>query len=162
MGNTGLGYSRSNPKPLPIDDLYAWMPRFMASFEMAPESSCWTWRGTINPTSGYGVFQFGGEYFMAHRLVVGVYLGDIPDGLEPDHLCRNRRCVNPHHLQLVTYSENFVRGLPYRKRAHPPDACAHGHALTPENTYVAPRGTRDCRACGRDRSARYHAKQRAA
>ena len=77
-------------------------------------SGCWLWPGTCGPT-GYGVFNFRRDgrslSTPAHRAVYQALVGSIPDGLELDHLCRNRRCVNPEHVEVVTHRENVRRGI---------------------------------------------------
>lgn len=71
-------------------------------------SGCWGWNGYIHP-SGYACF--GKNSKLAHRHSYELYKGKIPDGLIIDHLCRNRSCTNPDHLEAVTYKENSIRGL---------------------------------------------------
>jgi hypothetical protein len=99
---------------------------------------------------GYG--KYSGR--QAHRVVYETLAGPVPDGLELDHLCRQKACVNPQHLEPVTHRENM------RRRFADYSVCKH--AYTPENTYVMPSGTRDCRACIRRRAAEYKARKRAA
>jgi len=97
---------------------------------------------------------------LAHRAVYEALVGPIPKGLSLDHLCRNRACVNPEHLEPVSLVENVMRGVsPHAVNARKTH-CAHGHAFTAENTYMV-RGERVCRACGRERSRTYIARKRA-
>lgn len=127
--------------------------------EYAPHlGPCWVWTGAIS-SEGYG--RCGSAY--AHRWSYEVFVGPIPEGLQIDHLCRVRKCVNPAHLEPVTQRENLLRGdgagARFARRTH----CSRGHALTPENTYAekASPGARMCLACkrlGRKRS--YEAKKR--
>lgn len=89
------------------------MERFWARFERAPDG-CWLWTGPLY-SNGYGEFNFDGRNRRAHRFAYDRLVGPIPDGLELDHLCRVRRCVNPAHLEPVTHEEN-VRRIPEHLR----------------------------------------------
>jgi hypothetical protein len=95
---------------------------------------------------------------MAHRVAYELVIGQIPAGLELDHLCRNVVCVNPAHLEPVTRAENM------RRRSAAQTHCKHGHEFTPENTYYYWHGGRHraCRACGRATVARYKQRKQAA
>ena len=92
---------------------------------------------------GYGQL----DRTLAHRLSYEAFVGVIPDGLTVDHLCRNRWCVNPWHLEPVTGLENGRRGeSPWAKNGRKTQ-CKRGHALTPDNVYITRTGSRSCRAC---------------
>ena len=83
-------------------------------------------------------------------------MGLIPEGLQIDHLCRNKECVNPDHLEPVTGSQNMKRipGQPFPARTSGMNVtgfCIHGHEYTPENTYTYPDGRTECRECKRSR-----------
>lgn len=123
---------------------------FWSRFVRKPDG-CWDWGGYINAT-GYGRTRFEGRMFLTHRLAYELAVGSIPDGLSLDHLCRNRQCGNPAHLEPVSPAENTRRGdhtnLGIRKREQ--THCKRNHEFNRQNTYLRPNGTRLCRACARD------------
>ena len=104
-------------------------------------TSCWLW--TAATRRGYGRFKWHGRLQEAHRVAYEVLRGGIPTYLECDHLCRVRSCVNPHHLELVTRSENIRRGDGGKRFTH----CRKGHSLTEENTIIQANGDHRCRIC---------------
>ena len=108
-------------------------------------SGCWEWLAGKDP-SGYGSVRWEGRTRGAHRVAYEVLVGPVPDGLELDHLCRNRACINPAHLEPVTRRENVRRGFGpagiCARRTH----CPRGHAYDQPNTLLY-RGKRYCRAC---------------
>jgi hypothetical protein len=105
---------------------------------------------------GYGSVSniMGKKSTKAHCIAYRLLVGEVPEGLELDHLCRNPRCCNPDHLDPVTHAVNMSRGA-HAMKTH----CKHGHEYTPENTYVNPRGSRECRVCIRDRMDRFKARR---
>lgn len=110
------------------------------------ENGCWVWQGSLNP-KGYGSCRLGKRTALAHRASYMVFVGPIPDGLTIDHLCRNRSCINPAHLEAVTHRENLLRGHTVTAANAAKTHCVHGHEFTPENTYLGPTGSRACRVC---------------
>jgi hypothetical protein len=108
---------------------------------------CWNWIG--GHSIGYGCLAWNGKRDWAHRISYILTFGSIPEGLELDHLCRNRSCVNPTHLEPVTHRENVYRGespMAYKKRQ---TVCVRGHSLDETNVYRIPSKptSRFCRIC---------------
>jgi hypothetical protein len=108
---------------------------------------CWEWLACRN-AFGYGVLKPPSfdKLMLAHRYTYELLVGPIPDGLQLDHLCRNRGCVNPAHLEPVTNRENCQRGQAgafYRNKTH----CPQGHPYDETNTYRTSVGGRMCKAC---------------
>jgi hypothetical protein len=119
--------------------------RFWAKVQKT--EGCWEWLGARTKAEGYGVYRLNNRNHVAHRVAYELNIGLIPEGMQIDHLCRNRLCVNPAHMEVVTNQVNQLRsngaGGVNARRTH----CAQGHEFTPENTYLNPRGDRNCRTC---------------
>ena len=94
------------------------------------DKGCWTYTKSLN--WGYGRIKIKGRMMRAHRVSYLLFVGCIPGNLEIDHLCRNKACINPTHLELVTHKINMNR-----RGYSPPtkDYCSRGHPRTPENLY---------------------------
>ena len=124
--------------------------RFMGKVKLS-ESGCLEWMGS--KVKGYGRFWAYGHYRMAHTYLYEYVFGNIPNGLQLDHLCRNEGCVNPLHLEPVTHRENVLRGLSpevSRQRQLAKTHCPHGHPYNKGNTYYRKdNGGRACRICRR-------------
>lgn len=127
--------------------------RFWTKVERIPEAGCWIWTGAT--ACGYGYLMDADQKVRpAHRISFEMHAGPIPVGLDLDHLCRVRCCVNPAHLEPVTRVVNISRGLSMEATRASKAAithCPNGHAYEGDNLYVHPRGARVCRACARDR-----------
>lgn len=119
--------------------------RFWPKVDKGGPDGCWLWTASFNPY-GYGQFYTGSRLGKAHRFAYELVVGPIPDGLELDHLCRNRGCVNPAHLEPVTHVENQRR----MRKSH----CFRGHAYDEANTLKLRDGKRQCRSCNRERMSR--------
>lgn len=117
------------------------------------EHGCWLWRAARSPHTGYAVFR--GEN--AHRFAYRHFVAAIPAGWVVDHLCRNRACVNPAHLDAVTHATNVLRGNWARA------ACKRGHAWTPDNVKFQKNGSVSafmCIECDRQRKREGAARRR--
>lgn len=108
--------------------------------------SCWEWTSLCHKT-GYGRFKLRGRMAVAHRIAYVNTVGEIDEGMELHHLCGNRRCVNPRHLQPLSKSAHAKIG-PLAQDESEKDCCPQGHPYSSENTYVW-RGSRFCRECRR-------------
>lgn len=115
-----------------------------------PNSGCWLWLGKLYKT-GYGRITANRKEFLIHRIVYQFAKGEIPITLEIDHLCRNRGCCNPDHLEAVTPKINMLRGISLWAKNARKVLCKNGHELTAENTYARrrERGSRACITCNK-------------
>jgi hypothetical protein len=127
---------------------------------LKPElGNCWVWTSALN-TKGYAQIGFKGRQPLVHVLVYGWEKGEIPSGYECDHLCRNRACVRPSHIEPVTRRDNILRGIGLAAENYRKTHCCNGHEYSKENTYIRPYGGRDCRICCRERTRQYYMRQR--
>ena len=133
--------------------------RFWSKVSIMPRG-CWNWTGAL--VDGYGQFWNGNKLVPAHQYSYEIFVGPIPEGLQLDHLCRNRACVEPSHLEVVTLQENIRRGLTGKLnntnalKTH----CLHGHPYNSENTILRSQGGRDCRICHREQDRRSKLKRK--
>ncbi len=114
--------------------------RFNRRVRKGSETECWDWIGGIDK-DGYGVLQFNKVVLRTHRVSYIIHVGEIPTGLVLDHLCRNRRCVNPSHLEACSIGENVRRGISIVPK------CRNGHPYT--DYWITKQGWRRCRVCKR-------------
>lgn len=141
-----------DPPTFVLADLPA---RIAAKIVVDPDTSCWLWIAVRQP-DGYGKAKWSGRMVSVHRLSYQLLVGAIPDGLEIDHLCRVRNCVNPVHMEPVTHGENVRRTLGGIIRKGDGE-CRQGHDLA----FVGVRPNGQCAECCRAATRRYVAKRRA-
>jgi len=126
--------------------------RFWAKVQKT--DTCWLWMAVRHHAKSYGQFKYEGRMVQAHVLAYTWLAGPVPKGLELDHLCRVRWCVNPAHLEPVPPLVNGLRGIgPHAVNARK-TSCIHGHPFDEANTYIGTnrhgRPTRVCRICRRE------------
>lgn len=131
--------------------------RFFADVQQSADG-CWPWTGTCEER-GYGNFYAHNKTYKAHRWSYEFFRVELPEELELDHLCLNKTCVNPWHLEPVPGIENQRRR--YGVYGSDLRLCMHGHEMTPINTYINPRGVRCCRTCMRESRRRSRLKRSA-
>jgi hypothetical protein len=119
---------------------------------------CWEWTGWKN-SRGYGRVRYNGKFKQAHRIIYELLNGELPRYLVLDHLCRNKGCVNPSHLEPVTNKENILRGFSVPAKNARKTHCKHGHELSASNIYVYPQG-RVCKVCVAVRKKEYRLRDR--
>jgi hypothetical protein len=126
------------------------------------DNGCWTWM-RYRSKAGYGYLRVDGNGVLAHRLSYSVFREPIPEGMTIDHLCRNRGCINPDHLEAVTIGENGLRGTSFAAINARKTHCAHGHELSGDNLLreKSRPGRRVCRQCKSERHKRWYARKRA-
>lgn len=141
----------------PVED------RIARKYDIA-ENGCWEWTDRIG-SRGAGGLRVGGKkgkWVDAYLIAYRTFVGPVPEGLELDHLCRNRKCINFDHLEPVTRRENVRRGVSciavHMHKTH----CKNGHEFTPENTYPKRGIHRACRKCTAAAQRRYQARKTAA
>ena len=134
-------------------------PQLMERLSIGGLDACWEWKGP--GTHGYGQIGQGrrGQRAYVHRIAYILWRGEIQDNLTVDHLCRNRGCANPRHLEIVTLRENLRRGNGFPGLNARKTHCDQGHEFTLENTYQWKR-KRKCRICRRERNRQWRHRTR--
>lgn len=153
------------PQPLPL--LPSDVDRFWSKVDVngplppegVPGGPCWNWLGGFFK-AGYGQFALGRMPRKAHRVSYTINIGDVPNAMPLDHLCKNKGCCNPLHTEPVTYRENAVRCDSEVGKNSRKTHCKSGHALEGDNVFYykptpdRPHGRRYCRVCRRESEAR--------
>ena len=140
-------YNKYYQRFLSIDE------RFWQKVKVGSPESCWLWQANKS-RGGYGKFFLAGRgNIYAHRFAYELAVGPIPKGMQIDHLCRNRACVNPDHMESVSSKTNTLRGTNSAAGNARKTHCLRGHAFTEANTYLHA-GSRLCRQCRWDQSER--------
>lgn len=125
--------------------------RFWMKVDRRGPDECWEWTGKKD-NNGYGKMYDGGsidynKQYAAHRISWEINRGPIPTGLTIDHLCRNRGCVNPDHLEPVTSAVNTMRGYGYFAKNSRRTHCPKGHPLSGSNLKMMKKDGKPYRAC---------------
>lgn len=123
------------------------LSRFFTKVDIQKE--CWVWTASTF-SNGYGQFKLDGKNLLAHRVSYSTFVAPLQKGMVIDHLCRNRICVRPEHLEQVTSHENVVvRGETVTAKNNRKENCLRGHPLSGDNLHIDPSGRRRCRGCNR-------------
>ena len=149
--------TKPGPKAMPMID------RFIASFSVDEKTGYWLWHKAIND-SGYALISVSHSVMIrAHRFSYEHFVGKIPEGLDIDHICRVRNCVNPKHLRPLTHRDNILCGKNVMATNSQKTHCPKGHPYNAENTAMRRLSGRNhpfrrCKVCDRERAAEKRSK----
>lgn len=129
-----------------------WLARLMRRSRVA--GSCIIWTGP-KTEDGYGYFSKDSRNQKTHKVAYEAQNGLIPKDLVIDHLCRNRACLNPAHMEPVTNRENILRGVSFSAKNARKRACKNGHIFSGRNLRFRPDGSRRCGSCNRIQQIKY-------
>ena len=138
-------------------DIKSIMRRFNQGYIIA-KNGCWDWQGYVDKT-GYAGFLVNHKRLLVHRFSYEIFNGHIPNGITVDHICKNRKCVNPWHLDLTTRFENVQRGANKIAQNAGKLNCPQGHSYSGENLYVTKKGFRQCKTCQKIRYRKNQSKK---
>lgn len=116
--------------------------------------TCWLWGPGPKDSHGYGQFSIGRKKVYPHRFSFELLVAPIAPGLEIDHICRNKICVNPDHLRATTREINLTNREDYQIKSDGIRRCYQGHEIVGDNDYERPNNRHECRKCIRARKAR--------
>lgn len=135
------------------DEKYQLIKRFEKNFKVL-ENGCWQWTLKLNE-KGYSSFPINKLFCSGHRASMFIYKNVPFRGIKEvaDHLCRNRGCVNPDHIEMVTHRTNTMRGIGLSSMNDKKEICIRGHDLVAPNLRIHKMGFRECRACEKIRWA---------
>lgn len=121
---------------------------FSKAYDIDKDTGCWNWNRSLLQ-NGYGQVWDGERRVTAHSLSYRIYVGDIVDNNVVDHICRNRKCVNPKHLRQITSAKNVLIGEGVTALNARKTHCVNGHEFTEKNTYIVKKRNngRYCKQC---------------